>query len=290
MKTNIILTTFACAGFLTGCAHAPPDELVDARENYRRASTGEAARIAPAELHVAKVALEKAEHSFNDKPKSFQTRDLAYVAHRKALLAEAKAEIVSSRDTHRRANTEYRATQTEIAEDTQNNLNDTRAVLAASQRRGALTKEQLAEEQEARKAAEQKAADALAALARMTAVKEEPRGTVITLSGSVLFASNQATLLPAAQSRLDQVAAVLLSTAEREIVIEGHTDSRGSESHNVDLSQRRANAVRDYLVQKGCEPDRIVAHGLGESRPVATNQGVEGRANNRRVEIVLQRE
>lgn len=113
---------------------------------------------------------------------------------------------------------------------------------------------------------------------------------VITLSGSVLFASNQATLLPEAQSRLAQVADVLLTTRERNLVIEGHTDSRGTDSYNLDLSQRRADAVRNYLVQRNYEADRIQAHGLGKGHPIADNASAEGRANNRRVEIIIERE
>jgi outer membrane protein OmpA-like peptidoglycan-associated protein len=121
-------------------------------------------------------------------------------------------------------------------------------------------------------------------------VKDEPRGMVITLSGSVLFASNQATLLPEARTRLGQIADVLLATRERNLTIEGHTDSQGSDSHNLDLSQRRADAVRNYLVQGGYEADRVLARGLGEGSPVADNTSAEGRANNRRVEIVIPRE
>jgi outer membrane protein OmpA-like peptidoglycan-associated protein len=113
---------------------------------------------------------------------------------------------------------------------------------------------------------------------------------VITLSGSVLFASNQSTLLPEARTRLDQVAAVLLTTRERHITIEGHTDSQGTDSHNMDLSQRRADSVRNYLVQKEYGSDLIQANGMGEGRPIADNTNAEGRANNRRVEIIIERE
>jgi outer membrane protein OmpA-like peptidoglycan-associated protein len=147
--------------------------------------------------------------------------------------------------------------------------------------------ERLSAEQRARAAADQRAADALTALAKLAAVKEEARGRVITLSGSVLFASNQATLLPDARVRLDQVSEVLLTTRERPITVEGHTDSQGPSKHNLELSQRRADAVRDYIVQKGYQADLVQAHGIGEERPIADNASAEGRANNRRVEIVI---
>ena len=71
-------------------------------------------------------------------------------------------------------------------------------------------------------------------------------------------------------------------------MVEGHTDSRGSESHNLDLSQRRAESVRTYLVGRGYESDRMQAHGIGKGRPTTSNTTAEGRANNRRVEIIVQ--
>jgi outer membrane protein OmpA-like peptidoglycan-associated protein len=130
----------------------------------------------------------------------------------------------------------------------------------------------------------------LAALAKVMAVKEDARGSVITLSGSVLFRTNEATLMPGAQARLDQVAEALLASPGRNVLVEGFTDSQGSDQSNMDLSQRRADAVRSYLVQRGCDATRIQGHGIGEGRPVADNATAEGRANNRRVEIVLEHE
>jgi outer membrane protein OmpA-like peptidoglycan-associated protein len=97
-------------------------------------------------------------------------------------------------------------------------------------------------------------------------------------------------LLPEARSRLDQVSDVLLSTRERNIMVEGHTDSQGSNSYNMDLSQRRADSVRNYIVQRGYESDLIKARGLGEGNPIADNGSAEGRANNRRVEIIIERD
>jgi outer membrane protein OmpA-like peptidoglycan-associated protein len=93
-----------------------------------------------------------------------------------------------------------------------------------------------------------------------------------------------------AQSRLDQVADALLVSPDRKIVVEGYTDSQGSDAYNLDLSQRRADAVRDYLVHRGYPASHLQAHGIGEGRPIADNITSEGRANNRRVELVLERE
>jgi outer membrane protein OmpA-like peptidoglycan-associated protein len=102
--------------------------------------------------------------------------------------------------------------------------------------------------------------------------------------------SDEAILMPGAASRLDQVADALATTSNRNVLVEGFTDSQGSDTHNLDLSQRRADAVRDYLVHRGYESARIRANGVGEGSPIADNSTAEGRANNRRVEIILERE
>lgn len=276
MQPMTYFVTIACAGLLVGCAASvPPPELVNARQVYQRASAGQAAQLVPAELHKAQVALAIAEKSFQDDPKSFVTRDLAYVADRKARMAEALAMTAAGNAATAKANTQYQATQTEI-------MKNTKEDLAASERA-------VAAEQKARLDAERRTAAAQAALAKLAAVKEEARGLVITLSGSVLFASSKSSLLPAAQNRLNQVADALMETKERKLTIEGHTDSQGSSSYNQQLSQQRADAVRSYLISRGYPADLIQAQGIGEDRPVSDNANAEGRANNRRVEIIIDR-
>ena len=168
-------------------------------------------------------------------------------------------------------------------------MKNTKEDLAASERSGVLKAEQLAAEQQVRIDAEKRAADAQAELAKLAAVKEEARGLVITLSGSVLFASSKSELLPAAQSRLNQVAEALMATKERKLTVEGHTDSQGSSSYNQVLSQQRADAVRSYIISRGYPAELIQAQGIGKDRPVADNGNPEGRANNRRVEIIVDR-
>ena len=105
----------------------------------------------------------------------------------------------------------------------------------------------------------------------------------------MLFVSAKSDLLPSAQAKLDDVAKALgQQNPESKIVIEGHTDSQGNASYNQDLSQRRADSVRSYLVAHGIASDRISAQGFGMTRSIADNASPEGRANNRRVEIVVQ--
>ena len=111
---------------------------------------------------------------------------------------------------------------------------------------------------------------------------------VITLSGSILFATNKSDLLPSAQTKLNEVAAALNKQDPRStIVVEGYTDSQGTATYNQDLSQRRARSVRDYLISRGIASSRVTAEGFGLTRPIADNESPEGRANNRRVEIVV---
>lgn len=300
---------------LSSCAAVVPQELAGARQAFQRASNGPAARLTPAELHKAEESLREAELAFSREPKAYHTRDLAYVAERKAQMAEAAANVVQEQQNSAKSKQEYNDQQGRNLAQSRKDLEQSKSAadktnqqLAAEKQQLAAEKKaraedekhaeamrgaaagQLADEKAAREQAEKRAADAQAALAKMSEVKQEPRGMVITLSGSVLFASDKAVLLPEAQARLSQVAAALLTTKERTIVVEGHSDSRGSEVHNLDLSQRRANAVREFIVSKGYEPDRITARGIGKGRPIADNGTAEGRANNRRVEIVIANE
>jgi outer membrane protein OmpA-like peptidoglycan-associated protein len=88
-------------------------------------------------------------------------------------------------------------------------------------------------------------------------------------------------------SSLDNVAIALKSTPDRNITVEGHTDSVGSRAFNMDLSLRRAQSVRDHLVSRGLPSETVRANGVGPDRPIASNGTADGRANNRRVEIVV---
>jgi outer membrane protein OmpA-like peptidoglycan-associated protein len=269
MKLIKYFITLAFAGLMISCsATMPPQELVDARLAYQIASTGPAAQLVPAELHKAQIAIELAEKSFLEDPDSYKTRDLSYVADRKSKLAGALAVTFAENVATEKAKKDYEVTQAEIVKN---------------------TTEQLSIEQQARIDAELIAANALADLAKLAAVKEEERGLVITLSGSVLFATNESTLLPVAQDRLNKVADALLVTKEKHLIIEGFTDSQGSSDYNIALSQRRADTVRSYLISRGYPSDLIHTQGIGEERPVADNNSAEGRANNRRVEIVVER-
>ena len=102
----------------------------------------------------------------------------------------------------------------------------------------------------------------------------------------VSFGNNSAQLTSESFSALDQVAESLAAYPEVRVEIQGHTDSLGSPAYNLDISSRRAAAVKDYLVSQGIDPSRLAAVGYGEDLPLTGNETREGRARNRRVELV----
>jgi outer membrane protein OmpA-like peptidoglycan-associated protein len=278
MKASIVVRTgLVLALGSAGCATAaPPQDLLTARDAYTRAQNGPAATHNPADLHTAKKAIEAAEQSFQNEGDTRETRDLAYIAGRRAQIAEARANATRSTQS-----------QQETISDMHS---DTSSQLGIANKQLAVQGEQLTNEREAHAAAEKRAAQAAADLAKVaSSVKEDARGMVITLSGGVLFASAKSELLPGAQLKLNSVAdALTQQDPDSKLVVEGHTDSQGGDSYNQDLSQRRAKTVGDYLVTRGIAADRVTSQGFGSSRSVADNKSAEGRANNRRVEIVVQ--
>jgi len=149
------------------------------------------------------------------------------------------------------------------------------------------TAEQFLAELQERLATEKREGDAQDMLAANAAVRVDYGGIIITLSDSVLFAPEQFALLVSSQPMMKKVAGALLVTKERELVVEGHTDSNGTSSGNIELSRQRAEAVRTYLIAQGYPAARIRAQGIGQDRPVATNANEKGREKNRRMEIVV---
>lgn len=273
-----------------GCAPAkPPQDLVSARAAYDRASSGPAMVHNPRDMDTAKKQLDVAEATFADEGDTQKTRDQSYLALRKTELAEVVSRTRQSDQATSATVDGMHADETETVARTSAELTRTRGELAAQ---GVAYNAQgvaLQDEKTRRKEAEQRALQLAADLAKFASVKQETRGMVITLSGSVLFASAKSDLLPAAQVKLNDVANGLIKEDPlSNIVVEGHTDSQGSAPYNQELSQRRAQAVRDHLVSRGIAADRISAQGFGLTRSVADNDSPEGRANNRRVEIVVQ--
>ena len=118
------------------------------------------------------------------------------------------------------------------------------------------------------------------------ATRDSARGLVANMS-DVLFRSGSFELLPAARERLAKVSGIVLAYPSLHVAIEGHTDSIGTDEYNQQLSERRAQAVRDYFVQQGINSNAVEAKGYGKTEPIASNDTSEGRQQNRRVELIL---
>ena len=261
-KLSFAFLVFGCAA----CASsgAIPREIIDARDAYSRAAAGPGLELAPAQLHVARLALDRAEEALAREGDSSYARDLAYIAERRAQVAESIAGSELARAQRSRAEKLLAQLQTEQAQ---------RAVADAQ-----------AEMERAHLRTE-------AALNQLTSLRgalaRDERGLVISLASNLLFGPNSAQLRPAAQRRLNEIAQTLVGPAAGEILIEGHTDASGSPRLNAGLAQQRAEAVADYLVKKGVPRGRLSAQARGPGEPVASNASAEGRATNRRVEIVV---
>jgi outer membrane protein OmpA-like peptidoglycan-associated protein len=122
---------------------------------------------------------------------------------------------------------------------------------------------------------------------KFASIRRDARGTIVSLA-DILFDFNKATLRRDVEFNLVKIATILNQFGEMKVVIEGHTDAVGTEEYNLGLSQRRAQAVHDFLVSQDVDAGRLSWEGYGESRPVADNETDEGRQKNRRVDLVIQ--
>jgi outer membrane protein OmpA-like peptidoglycan-associated protein len=308
MKATLLptLAVLSSALLSAACATLAPPDLIEARGAYATAANSPDAKLSPTALYEAQKVLEQADHEFALNGDTTEVHDLVYITMRKVALADTVARIEQDRQriadagkSGLAARDAQLARSKVVLAETREQMRDERSVsgqaageakVAAEAQDKALAKSegQLEEEKQARALAEGRLSSAMRELARIAAVKEETRGVVITLSGSVLFTSNQSKLLDSAKTKLDQVAAALIAQdPDKRMVVEGHTDSKGSDAVNLPLSQARADSVRDYLVGRGVDADKITAVGMGSKRPLVGNGTAEDRANNRRVEIVI---
>jgi outer membrane protein OmpA-like peptidoglycan-associated protein len=298
LQTKIVLVTLALAAATAGLAcggdRVPPKSLVDARAEYDRAKTGITMQLDPTDVHEADLALQKAESAWNDHPDDPETVDLAMIAQRKAAIAEAEAAASKAQQDIDRAKQDLvLAMQQQLgaARDatskTREALNQKQNELSQTQQQLQMTAAQAAEQQKKLADLEAKLKDARDTIAKIAAVKDDDRGMVITLSGEVLFRTGKWDLKAGAMAKLDQIADALRGK-EQPMIVFGFTDNVGTRDANMDLSQKRAQSVRDYLAQKGIPSDLITAQGKGPDNPIGDNTNAEGRAENRRVEIVVQ--
>jgi len=290
MKANrlaVLVPVLSSAIAACGGERVPPRSLVDARSEYMRAKNGIAMQLDPTDVHEADLALQKAEQAWNDAPDDPNTGDLAVIAQRKSQIAEAEAAAAKSQQDAEAAKHDLQSTMTSQLQSARGQLDQTKQALNQTQAQLQMTAAQAAEQQKKLSDLEAKLKDARDTIAKIAAVKDDDRGMVITLQGEVLFKTGKWDLKPAAMAKLDQIADALRGK-EQPMVVFGYTDNVGTRDNNMDLSQKRAQSVRDYLVSKGIPGDLVTAQGKGPDSPVSDNTSVEGRASNRRVEIVVQ--
>ncbi len=246
---NLLIITSVVA-LVAACASAPKESaaLDQARVDVQTLQQDPlAAQTASRELTAARSSLATAEAASKDH-KALETIDhYAYLASRQAQTGEARL-------------AEARAKEQVAKGEADRN----RVLLEARTKEADETRRELAELQ----------------------AKQTDRGMVLTLH-DVLFNTGAATLQPGADLVLNRVADVMQKNDKMRLIVEGHTDSQGSEAYNENLSQRRAQAVKDGLVARGIAGDRVSTLGRGEAFPVASNDTAEGRQQNRRVEIVF---
>lgn len=280
-----ILTSISCLTLLCaacGGATAPSAQLVTARNAYNEARASEASQLNPKGVHEAYQALAKAEAVHQDDAGSKSEQHYAYLATRKSELAVAQASEELARREQLRAEATYKASLEQASRQAARQSSDYAQQLSLTQQKLQQNDAQLEQTRANAQRAE-------AELRKQELLREEAGRMVISLSG-VLFETGGDQLSESAQQRLDTVAQALAAYPDRSIRVEGYTDSQGSDATNQELSQRRADAVRTYLEQHGVEPGQLRAVGRGESNPVASNDTADGRATNRRVEIVVERE
>jgi outer membrane protein OmpA-like peptidoglycan-associated protein len=292
MKTTSLgLVAPAALVLAIGCGTAAAtNELVAARSAYEQARNSEAVELNPTGVHDAYKALQIAEAAHKDDAGSDKEKHYAYVATRKAERAVTDASGALAVSEQQRAKQGYQQAlerrASEVAAQSSQyaeQLTDTQRALQQNSQQLQQSREQLAATQQAARAAQDQ-------LRKSESLREEAGRMIIRLSGGVMFESGGSELSQAARQRLDTVANALSAYPEREITVAGHTDSQGNDEFNRALSEKRAQAVRSYLVSRGVPEARIRAVGRGEAEPIATNDTAEGRASNRRVEIVVEPE
>lgn len=275
-----------------GCGHAAiSPQLVSARATMATARVSSAASLEPDELLLAERTLTAAER---EEDGSVVEAHYAYVAERQTRVAMSDARRGQIEQGAIDDEAAYHEELERLARERGVALSSMEEQLTDSQQTVDAQRTQLAEgdaalsaEERARHDAEAREAAAMERLRTLATVRAEPTETVITLSGELLFVTGRSDLRPEARERLMAVAEALRAAPGQTVLIEGFTDSRGSTEHNLDLSQRRADSVRDFLLAEGVPADRVRALGRGEEEPIAGNDTAEGRANNRRVEISL---
>jgi outer membrane protein OmpA-like peptidoglycan-associated protein len=252
-----LIISAGVVALVAACASAPQrsEQLEQARAEVQTLSADPLAQqAASTDIEAARAQLQQADTALQQKKPPEEVNQYAYLALRHAQAGEARVAEAQARQQVARGEQERN-----------------RVVVQARERETQHAQSELASARQELQALQAKQTD---------------RGMVMTLS-DVLFDTGRSTLKPGADRDLDRLAQVLKDNSNTRVIIEGHTDSVGSDSYNEELSQRRAQAVADALRMRGVASDRYEAKGLGKSFPVASNDTNAGRQQNRRVEIVF---
>ncbi len=310
----------ALAVFLAaGCANSQQEKIAKdrlelARTAYLEAKTNRNVEaFAPLPFAEAGKALQAAEQAKNAE----EMEQLSYVAEKRSRIAVAVAEgRMAERDADRLSKetadiiAQKRTQEARIAQKEAENARllamaeaeravkakkeaeEARSLASAEAERAAKAKDEAEQARMAARAEAEKAARAKAEADQLTKelsdlkAKQTERGIVLTI-GDVLFATGKADLSSDALRSVDKLADFLQKYPNRNVLIEGHTDSVGSDEFNLTLSQKRADSVKEALISKAISEERITAKGYGKKYPVASNETAAGKQQNRRVEVII---
>lgn len=271
--------TMTVSGLIVGCGGVPEKDIIlkDARDAYAEAKANPDTTNVEA-MYDAKKALEKAEQAQDAE----KMTHLAYLAQRQSQIAVAVGKRKAA-ETQRQRLVKDKNRVLIDARERQVAAKSRELEMATSQARR--TRSQLLAEQAKTQQLQSQTQQLQKQLAELKG-RQTARGLVLTL-GDVLFETGKANLLSGATRNIGSVAAFLRQNPNRNVLVEGHTDNRGSEEYNLGLSQRRADSVRFALIRSGIASNRILARGIGENSSIASNSTETGRQQNRRVEITI---
>lgn len=267
-------TTLAISGLLfilAGCGGTPDkNPLLEKAENHYQQAEQDSVIVtkAPVALKEAEEQLTKSRQLWKEGADKELVTHYAYMANQKVAIARQTARLNAAQDEVERAQTQRQKVLIQAR----------KAEAEQAERRAQKALQQAREER-------QKAQELSEQLNNLKA-KSTERGMVLTL-GDVLFDFDKASLKPGGFRVVDRLSNFLKEYKDRNIRIEGFTDSVGGEEYNRNLSRRRAVSVRDALLDQGISNQRISIRGYGEQYPVASNSTEAGRQQNRRVEVII---
>lgn len=251
-KLLALPTLLAMTIGLAACSSQPNQNLEQARSQYSQLQAdARSSKLAALETEDAGKSLEKANQAFQKDADEKTVDQLSYLAKRRIELAEQTIALRTAEQDIEKASAKRAEARLESRE------------------------QQLKRQQ-----------DEIRQLQQDLQAKQTERGTLVTF-GDVLFDLNKSELKPSGMRGVQKLAQFLQENPERKVVVEGYTDSTGSDSYNQQLSERRAESVRRALTRAGVDPQRIQAVGYGEEYPVASNDSPSSRAMNRRVEVTI---